>query len=38
MPSGQGIGGIGDVLPAAEIVRRVLSEAEETIGRLGALR
>jgi enoyl-[acyl-carrier protein] reductase II len=38
MPSGQGIGGIGDVLPAAEIVRRVLAEAEETIGRLGALR
>jgi enoyl-[acyl-carrier protein] reductase II len=37
MPAGQGIGGIRDILPAAEIVRRVMAEAEETIRRLGAL-
>jgi len=37
MPSGQGIGGIHEILPAAEIVRRVVAEAEETIARLGEL-
>jgi enoyl-[acyl-carrier protein] reductase II len=37
MPSGQGIGGIREILPAAEIVRRVVAEAEETIARLGGL-
>ncbi len=37
MPSGQGIGGIREILPAGEIVRRVVAEAEETIGRLNAL-
>jgi enoyl-[acyl-carrier protein] reductase II len=37
MPSGQGVGGIREILPAAEIVRRVIAEAEETIGRLGRL-
>jgi enoyl-[acyl-carrier protein] reductase II len=37
MPSGQGAGGIDDVLPAGEIVRRVVEEARETIDRLGAL-
>jgi enoyl-[acyl-carrier protein] reductase II len=37
MPAGQGIGGIGDILPAGEIVDRVLREAREVIGRLGAL-
>lgn len=37
MPAGQGIGGISEILPAAEIVRRVVAEAEATIGRLGAL-
>jgi enoyl-[acyl-carrier protein] reductase II len=37
MPAGQGIGGIGDVLPAGEIVARVVSEARAVIGRLEAL-
>ena len=37
MPSGQGIGGIDEILPAAEIVRRVVAEAKETIARLDAL-
>jgi enoyl-[acyl-carrier protein] reductase II len=37
MPSGQGIGGIEEILPAAEIVRRVVAEAEETIERLTGL-
>ena len=34
MPSGQGIGGIDEILPAAEIVRRVVADAEATIERL----
>jgi enoyl-[acyl-carrier protein] reductase II len=37
MPAGQGIGGIGDILPAGEIVARVVREAREVIGRLEAL-
>ncbi len=37
MPSGQGVGGIDEILPAREIVRRVVDEAEATIGRLGSL-
>jgi enoyl-[acyl-carrier protein] reductase II len=37
MPAGQGIGGIGDILPAGEIVARVVREAREIIGRLGTL-
>ncbi len=37
MPSGQGAGGIDAVLPAGEIVRRVVAEARQTIDRLGAL-
>jgi enoyl-[acyl-carrier protein] reductase II len=37
MPSGQGIGGIEDILPAGEIVRRVVEEAKSTIERIGAL-
>jgi enoyl-[acyl-carrier protein] reductase II len=37
MPAGQGIGGIADVLPAGEVVRRVLREAAETVGGLGRL-
>lgn len=37
MPAGQGVGGIAGVLPAGEIVRRIVAEARETIGRLGAL-
>lgn len=38
MPAGQGTGSIHDIVPAAEIVRRVMAEAEATIGRLGHLR
>jgi enoyl-[acyl-carrier protein] reductase II len=38
MPAGQGVGGIDEILPAGEIVRRVVAEAEATIGRLEALR
>ncbi|MGD9764773.1 MAG: NAD(P)H-dependent flavin oxidoreductase [Candidatus Binatia bacterium] len=36
MPAGQGIGGIGDVAPAGEIVRRIVREAHEVIERLQA--
>jgi enoyl-[acyl-carrier protein] reductase II len=38
MPAGQGVGGIHEVLPVAEIIRRTMQEAEETIARLSALR
>jgi NAD(P)H-dependent flavin oxidoreductase YrpB (nitropropane dioxygenase family) len=34
MPSGQGVGGIEEILPAAEVVRRVVEEAQQTIDRL----
>jgi enoyl-[acyl-carrier protein] reductase II len=37
MPAGQGVGGIEEVLPAAEIVRRVVEEARAAIGRIGKL-
>jgi enoyl-[acyl-carrier protein] reductase II len=37
MPAGQGIGGITEVLPAAEIVARVMSEARATLARLQTL-
>ncbi len=37
MPSGQGVGGIDEILPAGEIVRRVVEEAAATIGRLGTI-
>ena len=36
MPAGQGTGAIHEILPAGEIVRRVVAEAEATIGRLAA--
>jgi enoyl-[acyl-carrier protein] reductase II len=35
MPAGQGVGGIRDVPPAGEIVRRVVAEAEAVLERLG---
>jgi len=38
MPCGQGAGAIHDIRSCAEIVADVMREAEETIGRLGALR
>ncbi len=37
MPAGQGCGAIDEILPAGEIVRRVVAEARETIDRLGAV-
>lgn len=37
MPAGQGAGGIDEILPAGEIVRRVLAEAREVVARLGGL-
>ncbi|MBX3027587.1 nitronate monooxygenase [bacterium] len=37
MPAGQGIGGIADVVPAGDVVRRVLRQAAETVGALGHL-
>jgi enoyl-[acyl-carrier protein] reductase II len=35
--AGQGGGGIREILPCAEIVKRTLAEAEATLGRIGAL-
>jgi enoyl-[acyl-carrier protein] reductase II len=37
MPAGQGSGAIHEVLPAGEIVRRVVAEAQQVIGKLGEL-
>jgi enoyl-[acyl-carrier protein] reductase II len=37
MPCGQGAGGIRDVRSCAEIVREVVAEAEDVLGRLGDL-
>jgi enoyl-[acyl-carrier protein] reductase II len=37
MPAGQGIGGIADIVPAGEVVRRVLEQARATLGALGRL-
>ncbi len=35
--AGQGIGGIDDVVPAGEVVRQIMEEAERELNRLGAL-
>jgi enoyl-[acyl-carrier protein] reductase II len=37
-PAGQGVGGITEVVPAAELVTRFMAEAEAAMARLGALR
>ncbi len=37
-PAGQGVGAIGEILPAGELVRRFVSEAEDVLDRLGSLR
>lgn len=37
LAAGQGGGGIREVLPCAEIIRRTLAEAEATLGRIGKL-
>jgi enoyl-[acyl-carrier protein] reductase II len=36
-PAGQSTGGVADVVPAGELVRRIVAEAEEVLGRLGRL-
>jgi enoyl-[acyl-carrier protein] reductase II len=38
MPAGQGVGGISDIVPVAEIIQRTMREAEATIDRVEALR
>jgi enoyl-[acyl-carrier protein] reductase II len=38
MPCGQGVGGIGSLIPAAELVQRMLDEAERTIDRIASVR
>jgi len=37
MPAGQGCGGIGDVPPASEVVRRIVGEAREVVEGMGRL-
>ena len=37
-PAGQGVGGIGGLVPAAELVRRFVAEATEALDHLGAPR
>jgi enoyl-[acyl-carrier protein] reductase II len=36
-PAGQGVGGIDAVVPAGDIVRQIVAEAEEALGRLQTL-
>ncbi|HKY14989.1 MAG TPA: nitronate monooxygenase [Microthrixaceae bacterium] len=38
MPAGQGIGAIDELVPAGELVRRFVAEAEETLDRVASLR
>lgn len=37
-PSGQGVGAIHELVPAGELVRRFVEEAEEVLNRVGTLR
>ena len=37
-PAGQGVGGITELVPAGELVRRFVAEAEAALDRLPALR
>ena len=37
-PAGQGVGAVNELVPAAELVRRFVAEAEATLDRLAALR
>lgn len=37
MPAGQGVGGIDEILPVAEIMQRLMRDARTTIDRLGGL-
>jgi enoyl-[acyl-carrier protein] reductase II len=36
-PSGQGVGAIHDLVPAGELVHRIVAEAEAVLGRVGSL-
>ena len=36
-PAGQGVGAIDSLVPAGELVRRFVAEAEEALGRVSAL-
>ncbi len=38
MPCGQGVGAITELVPAGELVRRIVAEAEEVIDRVAAVR
>jgi len=38
MPCGQGVGAIDELVPAGELVRRVVAEAERTLERIAAVR
>ena len=37
-PSGQGVGAVNELVPAGELVRRLMAEADVALARLGALR
>ncbi len=37
MPAGQGVGAVHEILPAGEIVRRTVAEAESVISRMAAI-
>jgi enoyl-[acyl-carrier protein] reductase II len=37
-PAGQGVGGISELEPAGELVRRFVTEAEAVLDRMAALR
>jgi enoyl-[acyl-carrier protein] reductase II len=37
-PAGQGVGAIDDLVPAGDLVRRIVAEADEALGRMTALR
>ena len=37
-PAGQGVGGIAELVPAGELVRRFVVEAEAALDRVAALR
>lgn len=38
MPAGQGVGAITEITPAAELVRRIVDEADAVLSRIGAIR
>jgi enoyl-[acyl-carrier protein] reductase II len=37
-PAGQGVGSIDEIVPAGELVRRIVAEADATLDRLAGLR